>query len=162
MPRKSVEIKLKSIDCFIGAEAEERGIWVYIPLCWVNHFGAVIVSDVVRYNVDFAVFLDFCQVLIGPHSGHQKVCFSCWFQSCKIFDDSSVLHGSSTLLKEYSEVVRHIEELSDFLLCRVRNLSELVLSVAQFHDTLTSAFVVEHAFFCCLLEHSMWEDTRSR
>jgi hypothetical protein len=97
--------------------------------------------------------------LTGPQSGHEHVTFSGRLQRDQVLHDSGVLHSSTTLLKEYSVVVWYLKELSDLVFSRLRDVSKFVLSVRKFHNTLATAFVVEH-FLLAFVEDSFRKNTR--
>jgi hypothetical protein len=119
MPWEGVEIKLEAVDGLVGAEVEEGCIWVNGPLL-VRHLSrAVVVGPVVADEIHVGEFLHFGVVLVGPHTGHHKVARSLWLETDEVFDDSSVLHGGSTLLEHDPIVVWNLEELSDLILAVV-------------------------------------------
>ena len=64
VPWERVLVKSEAVDCFVGAEVEEGGIWVDVPLVVRYTLGTVIVSPGVGYEVDGTMFLHFIVVLV--------------------------------------------------------------------------------------------------
>ena len=155
MPWESIVIKLKAIDCLIATEVEERRISINLPLGWINHSSTIVIRNVVGDHIDLTELAHLIKGLSRPKSSRQQIGCSSWFATNQVFHDCGVLHSCTSLLKQHSEVVWDMQELSDFILGFSGNLSEFVLSVAQFHDTLPTAFVVKHLFlsFC---EDCLW------
>jgi hypothetical protein len=54
----------------------------------------------------------------------------------------------------------NLQELSNFILSLVRDVSELILSVGEFHDTLARSSVIEH-FLGSFIKNGFWKNTRS-
>jgi hypothetical protein len=112
MPWELVIIKLKTIDSLIAAVTEEGSIFVHFPLVVGDHSGAVVVCDIVSDHIYFAMLANFIEVLVRPHTSHHQIGCPFWFETNQILHDGCVLHGSTSLLEENPEVVRHLEEFS--------------------------------------------------
>ena len=159
VPREFFFIELKPVYSLVGAHIEERGILINLPVCSIDHLSTVVGLNVVRHNIYVTEFRNFVVALTGPQSGHEHVTFSGRLQRDQVLHDSGVLHSSTTLLKEYSVVVWYLKELSDLVFSRLRDVSKFVLSVRKFHNTLATAFVVEH-FLLAFVEDSFRKNTR--
>lgn len=64
MPWESIKVKSEAVHSLVGAEVEEGGIWVHVPLVVWHLLSAIVIGPVVENDVSCAVLLHLIQILV--------------------------------------------------------------------------------------------------
>lgn len=103
--------ELETVDSLILAIVNVRSILVDLrPIIALSNFGILVLytGSKLDWLIVSRAHLDcFFNALVGPETGCQvaRVSIGFWFE--QILDHSSILHGCSTLEKEYFEILRN-------------------------------------------------------
>jgi hypothetical protein len=146
MPREVLFRDFEPMNGLVDANVDEARFIVDLPgtrvrqLCVVGR-RQVCYLDQVLSRDELAGLFD---ALRRPETGGHVHGFSRRPETDQILHNGCVLISSAALIQHYGVCFRHVKQPSDLELRHVGNIVEFGLTVAQLHDRLAGAAVVDH------------------